>query len=137
MSFKRLYFSALTLLGIALLVGPSMGARTLGQDPQQPPPPDNTKTNQRDKDKTSPTADQQKMNPGDREITKKIRMAIHDDKSLSIYAHNIKIISQDGKVTLRGPVRSEDEKTSIGAKAIAVAGEGNVDNQIDVVPPKQ
>src|SRR5271154_4026881 len=76
------------------------------QDPQQTPP-DNTKQN---KDQTNPTADQQKMNPADRALTQKIRKAIHDDTTLSTYAHNIKIISQDGKVTLRGPVRSEDEK---------------------------
>jgi osmotically-inducible protein OsmY len=59
------------------------------------------------------------------------------DKSISVYAHNIKVITQDGKVTLKGPVRSEEEKTNIASKAVAVAGEGNVTNQIDVVPAKQ
>jgi hyperosmotically inducible protein len=102
------------------------------QDPQQTPP-DNTKQN---KDQSSPTADDQKMNPADRAITQKIRKAIHDDNALSTYAHNIKIITQDGKVTLRGPVRSEDEKSSIEAKAVAVAGQGNVTNQLEVAPPK-
>jgi osmotically-inducible protein OsmY len=102
------------------------------QDPQQTPP-DNTKQN---KDQTSPTADQQKMNPADRALTQKIRKAIHQDTSLSTYAHNIKIIAQDGKVTLRGPVRSEDEKTNIEAKAVAVAGQGNVTNQLEVAPAK-
>jgi hyperosmotically inducible protein len=68
------------------------------------------------------------MNPSDRAITQKIRKAIHQDKDLSIYAHNIKIITQDGKVTLRGPVRSEDEKSSLQAKAVAVAGQDNVTN---------
>ena len=57
------------------------------------------------------------MNPADRAITQKIRKAIVDDSSLSTYAHNIKIITQDGKVTLRGPVRSEDEKSNVEAKA--------------------
>jgi hyperosmotically inducible protein len=102
------------------------------QDTQQTPP-DNTKNN---KDQTSPTADQQKMNPADRAITQKIRKAIHDDDSLSTYAHNIKIITQDGKVTLRGPVRSEDEKNSLRAKAVAVAGEDNVTNQLEIAPSK-
>jgi hyperosmotically inducible protein len=102
------------------------------QDPQQTPP-DNTKQN---KDQTNPTADDQKMNPADRAITQKIRKVIHDDSSLSTYAHNIKIITQDGKVTLRGPVRSEDEKTNIETKALAVAGQGNVTNQLEVAPPK-
>jgi hyperosmotically inducible protein len=95
--------------------------------------PDNTKKN---KDQTNPTADQQKMNPADRAITQKIRKAIHEDQSLSTYAHNIKIITQDGKVTLRGPVRSEDEKTNLQAKAVAVAGEENVTNQLEIAPSK-
>lgn len=101
------------------------------QDPQTAP--DNTKQN---KEQSNPSADQQKMNPADRELTQKIRKAIHEDTSLSTYAHNIKIISQDGKVTLRGPVRSEEEKTSIEAKAVAVAGQGNVTNQLEIAPPK-
>jgi len=102
------------------------------QDPQQPAP-DNTKKN---RDQTPPTADQQKMNSSDRAITQKIRKVIEEDKSLSTYAHNIKIITQDGKVTLRGPVRSEDEKNNIQAKAVAVAGEGNVSNQLEIAPSK-
>jgi hyperosmotically inducible protein len=77
------------------------------------------------------------MNTADREITKKIRAAIQQDKSISVYAHNIKVITQGGKVTLKGPVRSEEEKTDIASKAIEVAGEGNVTNQLEVVPPKQ
>jgi hyperosmotically inducible protein len=95
--------------------------------------PDNTKTN---KDQSSPTADQQKMNPADRELTQKIRKSIHEDKSLSTYGHNIKVIAQNGKVTLRGPVRSEDEKNNLQAKAVAVAGEGNVMNELEVAPAK-
>jgi hyperosmotically inducible protein len=102
------------------------------QDNQQTPP-DNTKKN---KDQGSPTADQQKMNPADRAITQKIRKAIHEDQSLSTYAHNIKIITQDGKVTLRGPVRSEDEKNNLQAKAVAVAGQENVTNQLEIAPSK-
>jgi hyperosmotically inducible periplasmic protein len=102
------------------------------QDNQQTLP-DNTKKN---RDQASPTADQQKMNPADRAITQKIRKAIHQDESLSTYAHNIKIITQNGKVTLRGPVRSEDEKNHLQAKAVAVAGEENVTNQLEVAPPK-
>jgi hyperosmotically inducible protein len=116
------------VFGISLMATPILGS----QDPQQTPP-DNTKQN---KDQTGPTADQQKMNPADRAITQKIRKAIHEDTSLSTYAHNIKIITQDGKVTLRGPVRSEDEKSNIESKAIAVAGQGNVTDQLEVAPSK-
>ena len=101
------------------------------QDP--PSQADNSKSN---KDQ-SPTADDQKMNPADRDLTKKIRTSIHQDKSLSTYGHNIKIIAQSGRVTLKGPVRSDEEKAAIAAKAIAIAGDGNVDNQLEVVPPKQ
>ncbi len=100
------------------------------QDAQQPMP-DNTRNN---KDQSEPTADQQKMNPADRAITQKIRKAIHDEHSLSTYAHNIKVITQDGKVTLRGPVRSEDEKSSLQAKAVAVVGAENVTNQLEITP---
>ena len=95
--------------------------------------PDNTKKN---KDQTSPTADQQKINPADRAITQKIRKAVHGDTSLSTYAHNIKIITQDGKVTLRGPVRSENEKNNLQAKAVTVAGQENVTNQLEITPSK-
>jgi hyperosmotically inducible periplasmic protein len=98
------------------------------QDAQQPKA-DNTKKN---KDQTPPTADQQKNNSSDVAITQKIRKAIHDDKSLSTYAHNAKVITQDGKVTLRGPVRSEEEKNNLQAKALAVAGGENVTNQLEV-----
>jgi osmotically-inducible protein OsmY len=133
MSIKN-YFVALVLIVSSVIV-PSVDARR-SQDSQQPAP-DNTKTNERDRDKSSPTADQQKVNPSDREITRNIRASIHKDKSLSTYAHNVKIIAQNGKVTLKGPVRSEEEKNNIGAKATAVAGDGNVDNQLDVVAPRK
>jgi hypothetical protein len=84
--------------------------------------PDNTKTNKRDRNSGAVTADQQKMNATDRELSKKIRQAIVADKSLSTYAHNVKIISQDGVVTLKGPVHSEAEKSTIEAKAAEIAG---------------
>jgi hyperosmotically inducible periplasmic protein len=121
------------LLGACLLLSASMLAVTPNAQDQQQPAADNTKNN---RDKTSPTADQQKLTPADRELTKKIRASINNDKSLSTYAHNIKIISQDGKVTLRGPVRSEDEKAAIESKATAIAGPNSVTNMLDVAPPK-
>jgi hyperosmotically inducible protein len=112
-----------------------MSASLLASVPQnQQPAPDNTKTNQGDADKGAVTADQQKMNLADRTTTKQIRKSIMQDKSLSTYAHNIKIITQDGKVTLKGPVRTEDDKTSLEAKAVAVAGAGNVTNQLEIAP---
>lgn len=104
---------------------------------QEQPPPDNTKTNQGDAHKGAMTAEQQKMNPADRETTKQIRSALMKDKSLSTYAHNIKIITRDGKVTLKGPVRSEDEKNEVTAKAASIVGADNVTDELTVAPPKQ
>ena len=93
--------------------------------------PDNTRAN---KD-NAPTADQQKMNVGDREMTQKIRKAVIADKSLSTYAHNVKIITQNGTVTLKGPVRSEEEKKAIKDHAVEVAGDASkVDDQLSVKP---
>jgi osmotically-inducible protein OsmY len=89
-----------------------------------------------DKDQTGPTADQQKMNPSDRALTQKIRKAIHHDKSLSSYGRNIAIFMQEGKVILRGRVRSEQEKGNLESKAASVAGQENVNNQLQVVPSK-
>src|SRR3569833_3079162 len=74
-----------------------------GNDQTQP---DNTKVNIRDRGAGEPTAEQQKMNSTVQKLTASIRKSILDDKSLSTYAHNIKIISQDGTVTLKGPVCS-------------------------------
>ncbi len=95
-------------------------------------PADNTKMNQRDRDASQPTADQQKDNRSDRDITQQVRRAIEKDKSLSTYAHNVKIITQNGQVTLKGPVRSEEEKRAIEAKAAEVAGDNKVTSELDV-----
>jgi hyperosmotically inducible protein len=129
MSKRNKLVSVFATALVCFLSVPGLGR---AQDAQQPAP-DNTKVN---KDQSKPTADQQKVNPSDRSITQQIRKAIHQDTTLSTYAHNVKIISQDGKVTLRGPVRSEDEKSSIEAKAVAVAGQGNVTNDLEVAPAK-
>jgi hyperosmotically inducible protein len=94
--------------------------------------PDNSKTNQQDREKGSTTADQQAENQADRDLTKKIRKSIVDDKNLSTYAHNVKIIARGGTVVLKGPVRSEEEKTAIEAKAVEIAGAANVKNELTV-----
>ena len=99
-------------------------------------PADNTKVNTRDRAKSAVTADQQKENGTDRELTQKIRRALMQDKSLSTYAHNVKVVAQHGQITLKGPVRSDDEKRTVEAKATELAGVGNVTNQITVAPPK-
>jgi hyperosmotically inducible protein len=101
---------------------------------QSTPQPDNTKMNQGDHDPNAVTADQQGMNKSDRDITQQVRKAIIADKSLSTYAHNVKIVTQNGSITLKGPVRSEDEKQAIAAKAAEVVGGDKVTNQLEIKP---
>ncbi|HET7207844.1 MAG TPA: BON domain-containing protein [Terriglobales bacterium] len=122
-----------TLMCSGLLL--SMGVVARAQEPtsqQAPPAADNTKLNQRDRSMDKPSAEQQKENRSDREITKQIRQSIMKDKSLSTYAHNVKIIAQNGQVTLKGPVRSEDEKRAIETKAAEVAGQDKVSSELNV-----
>jgi hyperosmotically inducible protein len=99
-------------------------------------PADNTKVNTRDRAATAVTADQQKENAVDRDLTKKIRRSLMQDKSLSSYAHNVKVIAQSGQVTLKGPVRSEAEKHTVELKAVELAGAGHVINEISVAPAR-
>jgi osmotically-inducible protein OsmY len=103
---------------------------------QNSPAPDNTKVNKSDRAAGALAADQAKNNKSDREVMKEIRKSIVDDKSLSSYAHNVKVIAQNGQVTLKGPVHSEEERKSIESKATEVAGAGNVTNQITVKEEK-
>ncbi len=124
------------LLFVWTIVALSIPVAASSRRQNQTPAPDNTKTNQRDRNQGSPTADQQKANSSDTDIAKQIRSSIMKDKSLSTYAHNVKIIAQNGKVTLKGPVRSEEEKGNVAAKAAAVAGDNNVTNELTVAPPK-
>jgi hyperosmotically inducible periplasmic protein len=98
--------------------------------------PDNTKVNKRDRNAGAATADKAKDNKSDREMMQEVRKAIVDDKDLSTYAHNVKVIGKNGKITLKGPVRSSEEKTSVVAKATEVAGAGNVVDQLTVKPEK-
>jgi osmotically-inducible protein OsmY len=83
-----------------------------------------------------PTADQAKNTTDDLQIMKKIRKAVVDDKTLSTSAHNVKIISQAGKVTLKGPVKTEEEKSTVVKLATDIAGAGNVTDEIVVTPAK-
>ena len=129
---KRVAVSVLILM--AFMVAGSMTRSHAQTTEQQGTSPDNTKMNAQDRDKASPTADQQKENRSDREITQQIRQSLVKDKSLSTYAHNVKIITQNGQVTLKGPVGSEDEKRAIEAKATEVAGESKVTSELNIKP---
>ena len=80
------------------------------------------------------TAQNQSSAKSDRELTAKVRQAIVQDKELSTYAHNIKIITQNGTVTLKGPVKSEDEKQKIERDAANVVSQSNIVDQLTVTP---
>lgn len=121
---------AAIFLAAAIGVAPvALYAQTASQTP-----PDNTKVNTRDRTPSAKTADQQGNSKADLDLTQKIRQAIVADKGLSSYAHNIKVITRDGHVTLKGPVHTADEKSSLEAKATEIAGTGHVTNRISVTP---
>jgi hyperosmotically inducible protein len=122
------------LLVIACSLLLTCGMTAWAQDSSQNASPDNTQVNKQDQNSGQPTADQQSNTRSDREITQQIRQSIVKDKALSSYAHNVKVITQNGQVTLRGPVQSEDEKQAIESKASAVAGDGKVTNDLSVKP---
>jgi len=116
-------------LAVALFLTPAF---SFGQETSTKP--DNTKVNKQDRQSGQPTADQQKNDASDRKLAKDVRKAITSDKSLSTYAHNVKVIAQNGTVTLKGPVRSDEEKKSVEEKAAQVAGATNVQSQLSVAP---
>ena len=123
-TISRFGFILTLLSGMSLLWGQDASPT---QQPSTPttstaPAPDNTGTNKRDRNPSEVTAQQQKENTTDRELTRQIRKALVADKSLSTYAHNIKVIAQNGTVTLKGPVKTDEEKKAIEAKAAEVAG---------------
>jgi hyperosmotically inducible protein len=93
---------------------------------------DNTAVNKRDRSDNTLTAGDQSGSKADRELTRKIRREITKNKELSTTAKNVKIITTNGKVTLRGPVKTEEERNAIVAAAKAAAGDGQVENQLEV-----
>jgi osmotically-inducible protein OsmY len=123
---NRIFFRTIAIgVGASALSFGGTSVLTQARSRQQP---DNTAANKQQ----ATTADQQKETAEDRELAQKIRKSIVDDKSLSTYGHNVKVIVRNGMVTLKGPVKSEDEKKSIGAKAADVAGADKVQNELTV-----
>ena len=95
--------------------------------------PDNTGKNVRDRNDATLTPGDQGTSPADRDITQKVRKGVTSGTNdYSMVAKNIKIITTNGKVTLRGPVKTDAEKAGIEAIAKTIAGDGNVDNQLEV-----
>jgi len=100
--------------------------------PAAPAAADNTKVNKRDADKAALTPGDQQENATDLKLTQQIRQAVMADGSLSFTAKNVKIITVNGKVTLRGPVNNAQERSAIEAAARKIAGADKVDNQLEV-----
>ena len=119
-----------------------LGARAaLSQSTSGAPAPDqrsvaadNSKSNSTDPSNQSATADAQSNEKGDINITQSIRQSLVADDSLSTYAHNVKVVTVNGRVTLNGVVRSDQEKASVESKAASVVGQGNVVNDLKVSP---
>jgi hyperosmotically inducible periplasmic protein len=122
------------ILANSILLVALGSAQAMAQD--RATAPDNTGSNAvaTNSSATSSVADGQSNSSSDLKITQRIRKSVMADKSLSTYAHNVKIVSVNGAVTLNGVVKSAHEKSVIQAKARAVAGKGNVTNDLTVAP---
>lgn len=94
--------------------------------------PDNTAINERDRSGETQTSGDQSNSSADLKITQAIRQALMKNSELSITAKNIKVITNNGQVTLRGPVRNAQEKAKINQLAKSAAGDAKIDDQLDV-----
>jgi hyperosmotically inducible protein len=139
---NRLVISTLIALSTGVLIVQHASAQSSANpDKASPSPapataPDNAKSNKVDHSNSAATADAQTNKSSDIDLTKRIRKSVLADKALSTYAHNVKIVAVNGRVTLNGVVRSEQEKSAIEMKAAAVAGENNVINDLKIATNK-
>lgn len=122
------------VLAVALVaaLGSSWAWAQTAPQGQATPAADNTKMNNRDKGDPAQTPQTQSNAKADRDLLASVRRTIVKDKSLSVAAHNIKILVEAGVVTLRGPVKSDEEKSKVESLAKSVAGVTSVDNKVDV-----
>jgi hypothetical protein len=134
----RLVVSTLSALTLTVQAATAQtGADTSPSTSRNPSTaPDNTKSNRQNPPNTDQTADQQTNNSTDLDVAKRIRRSVTEDKNLSTYGHNVKIVAVSGHVTLNGVVRSDDEKAAIAAKAASVVGKEHVVNDLKVAPSK-
>lgn len=132
--------SPLPAVAVLLFVAQGAGAQAYPGSPNSAgaTAPDNTKTNRQMTSSSgssdNQTADDQKEDASDLQLTKRIRQSVMADKSLSTYGHNVKIVAVNGQVTLNGVVRSDEEKNAIAMKAAKVAGKTHVVNDLKVAP---
>ena len=118
-----------TLLALTCLSALSLAALAADNKKAEP---DNTATNERDRSGETKTSGDQSNSSADLKITQDIRRALMKDSELSTTAKNIKIITDNGQVTLRGPVKSAQEKAKIDQLARSAAGGAKIDDQLDV-----
>jgi osmotically-inducible protein OsmY len=125
------------LFSLALLVLEGYARPVYPLEIAQVPPaqtaPDNTGRNVRDRSGATLTPGDQSESEADRTLTQRIRHAVVADEALSTTAKNVKIITINGMVTLRGPVKNSQEKGTIEAKARQIAGADKVDSQLEIV----
>lgn len=121
-------------LGLALVAGSALAEHAA--PPTTPAAPEeNTSRNARDKGGATLTPEDQKETRADRNLAASIRRAVVKDSSLSMNAHNAKIIVRSGNVTLRGPVENSSEKTKLQTIAEKTRGVKQVDNQLEPKAP--
>lgn len=121
-------------LAISLLCLTGLACSAFAQD--TPTPADNSAKNQRDRSGETKTAGDQSNSSSDIQITAAIRRAVMHDKNLTMTAKNVKIITDGGMVTLRGPVTTAEEKTTIARLAAEAAPQSRIDNQLEVKASK-
>ncbi len=129
---KKVLLCALALLVLAGYTGTAHAADKTAATPSQTAP-DKTGRTVRDRGGETMTPGDQSNEKADLNLTQEIRKAIMADDSLSMNAKNVKIITANGVVTLRGPVNTPQEKATIEAKAQSIAGASNVDSQLEIV----
>jgi osmotically-inducible protein OsmY len=125
--------SAILLFVVFVLIGCSKRDEPRPTEQTQQTAPDNTGRNVRDRSSDSVTAGDQSESEADRTVTQQVRQALVADDSLSSNGKNVKVITIDGVVTLRGPVKDEQEKAKIAGKAQQIAGVKRVENQLEIV----
>jgi osmotically-inducible protein OsmY len=118
-----------TLLALACLSALSLAALAADNEKAKP---DNTATNERDRSGETQTSGDQSNSSADLKITQNIRRALMKDRELSMTAKNIKVITANGQVTLRGPVKTAQEKTKIDHLARSAAGGAEINDQLEV-----
>lgn len=129
---KKCYQGALSALAVATAL---VAGSAYSKEPVTAKDVDNSKVNARDKNDTTTLPTDQPNNSVDIKVAAAVRSAIVDDDSLSMAAHNVKLVAAGGVVVLRGPVDSQDEKMKVGKIAGAVAGVSKVENHLEIKTP--